>query len=303
MPEKQTKVLLISSSRYVIPLVEGRLAEAKGVPFHMEHTKELSEGFQILSERKFDVVVLDSNMLGSHGFEELQRVNDKVPVVMLDLALPSERSSESVFFRVHKKTPEVPIVRLTDFGNKYEEVHILIRSMWYAIERYRTLMEIRTRSIVDELTGLYNRRGFLALTEQHIKLADRKEMPFFLLFSDLDNMKAINDTMGHHSGDEALVDTANIHKETFRTSDIIARIGGDEFTAIMIDTDKTIGAERLDKKIEEFNVNSGRPYKLSLSVGLAYYDPKRPCTLGELLSEADALMYQQKEKKHAKRGK
>ncbi len=96
--------------------------------------------------------------------------------------------------------------------------------------------EIQALAISDPLTGLYNRRGFIALAEQQLKLADRTRRGALLFFADLDGMKWINDTLGHEEGDRALVDIASILKETFRLSDIIARIGGDEFAVLVIDT-------------------------------------------------------------------
>jgi diguanylate cyclase (GGDEF)-like protein len=155
-------------------------------------------------------------------------------------------------------------------------------------------------SLIDDLTGIYNRRGFFTLAEQQIKIANRMKRGMFLLFTDLDDLKTINDTLGHREGDLALIDTANILKETFRESDIIARIGGDEFVSLIIEPSD--GAQsivpRLQEKLDFHNTKMDRPYKLSLSIGLAQYNPEQPCTIDDLLSMADKLMYEQKQKKH-----
>src|SRR5437588_1422229 len=99
-------------------------------------------------------------------------------------------------------------------------------------ERKRAEAALQSLSLVDELTGLYNRRGFLAVTEQHLAAIRRnKKMPV-ILYADLDGLKVINDSLGHHEGDRALVKAAEIFRETFRSSDIIARIGGDEFVVL-----------------------------------------------------------------------
>ena len=102
-------------------------------------------------------------------------------------------------------------------------------------DRKRMEEEILTLSITDQLTGLYNRRGFLSLAEQQLKLSDRNKSGMLLFFADLDLLKWINDTLGHEEGDKALIEAANVFKETFRTSDIIARLGGDEFAVLAID--------------------------------------------------------------------
>jgi len=161
----------------------------------------------------------------------------------------------------------------------------------------RMLAELRAASLVDELTGLYNRRGFLFLTQQQLKIANRMKRGLLLLFADLDDLKRINDTLGHHEGDLALVETANMLKETFRGADIIARIGGDEFAIITIEARKDsseILTSRLRANLEARNATGPRPYRLSLSVGVARYDAENPCSIGELLAQADALMYEQK---------
>lgn len=101
-------------------------------------------------------------------------------------------------------------------------------------ELKRMEKELRELSLIDELTGLYNRRGFLAMFEQFIKIARRQKNMVFMLYADLDNLKVINDTYGHNEGDMALREVATIFKETFRDSDILARIGGDEFTVVPV---------------------------------------------------------------------
>jgi diguanylate cyclase (GGDEF)-like protein/PAS domain S-box-containing protein len=164
-------------------------------------------------------------------------------------------------------------------------------------ERKKLEKNLRAAVITDDLTGLYNRRGFYTLAEQQRKLANRTKQLLSLLYLDLDNMKQINDDLGHKSGDQALVDTANILKRTFRESDIIARIGGDEFAVLL--TDHSPGIENI--KIEHLldnlriqNEQAGRGYKLSLSIGISHYNPEYPCSIEELLTSADKLMYKDK---------
>jgi diguanylate cyclase (GGDEF)-like protein len=156
---------------------------------------------------------------------------------------------------------------------------------------------LRVFSFSDELTGLYNRRGFFALVEQQLKLSKRMKQGIFMLYADLDGLKAINDTWGHQEGDRALIDIANILKATFRESDIIGRIGGDEYVALPIGTagdNVKIITDRLQKVLEIHNAESALSYKLSISFGVAHYDPENPCSIDELLLQGDKLMYEQK---------
>jgi diguanylate cyclase (GGDEF)-like protein/PAS domain S-box-containing protein len=165
--------------------------------------------------------------------------------------------------------------------------------------RKRLEDQLRAMTLEDELTGLYNRRGFLTFARQHLKLASRMHTCMLLLFGDVNGLKSINDTYGHAMGDEALVRLAGILKSTFRESDIIARIGGDEFVVLAIESDEANSVtltERLQAKIAGENSRATAPYPLSLSVGVARFDPERPIGIEQLLAHADMLMYEQKKK-------
>lgn len=156
---------------------------------------------------------------------------------------------------------------------------------------------LKTLSLKDDLTSLYNRRGFFALAEQGLKNAQRLRTEMLLIFGDLDNLKEINDTFGHKEGDQALVDISQILKETFRESDILARIGGDEFVILALNSFETsaeILIQRLKKVLKEHHLLTTRPYNLSLSLGIAFFDPRNPCSIDALLAQADKLMYENK---------
>jgi len=165
----------------------------------------------------------------------------------------------------------------------------------------QALKEVRELSLVDQLTDLRNRRGFLTLAEQQLKVADRTQVGVGLFFIDLDNLKCINDKLGHKIGDQALVEAADVLRETFRESDIIARLDGDEFAVLLIHAspDVPFSAERLARTLEAHNAREGRAYELQMSVGVAVYDCQSRCTIQELLSRADDLMYAEKRRRKA----
>jgi diguanylate cyclase (GGDEF)-like protein/PAS domain S-box-containing protein len=161
---------------------------------------------------------------------------------------------------------------------------------------------LKAMSLIDDLTGLYNRRGFLTLAEQELKVAQRLERGMFLLFADMDDLKVINDTFGHLEGDRALMETARIIKENFRDPDIIARIGGDEFVILAIEGASEAGPDLLTERLRGNlvaynNTESDRKYRLSLSFGAVAYDPKNPMSIDMLLSQADKNMYEEKQGK------
>ncbi len=186
-------------------------------------------------------------------------------------------------------------------------IGLVTRRLWVQTKRREEAEEaVRVLSITDELTGLHNRRGFLSLAEQQLKVAARNRRGMLLHFADLDGLKWINDTLGHEEGDQALVEAAAVLKETFRTSDILARLGGDEYAALALDAAEehsTIFTARLQSLVDEKNREAGRKYRLSISVGNAYYDPEKPCSLDELISAADKRMYENKEGKKRRLGR
>ncbi|MFH1034692.1 MAG: diguanylate cyclase [Pseudomonadota bacterium] len=157
--------------------------------------------------------------------------------------------------------------------------------------------ELRALSLVDELTGLYNRRGFLTLASQQILNAQRMSRRLHLFFIDLDDLKLINDRLGHTQGDRALVAASQVLKSTFRGSDIVARVGGDEFAALALEVEGRVEEAillRLKQNLAERNQKGLEAFRLSLSVGATAYDPAAPRSMEELLMEADRRMYSDK---------
>ncbi len=170
-------------------------------------------------------------------------------------------------------------------------------------ERKRAEAAIHTLSLVDELTGLYNRRGFMAFAEQHLNTAYRSQKGLAIVYADLDDLKQINDSFGHTEGDRALIKTAELFKETFRSSDVVGRLGGDEFTVLAaVDPDGGLEGllKRLERKIESFNQLKTTPYQLSISIGYAALEAGRYSSIDELLTEADKAMYENKRARKTK---
>jgi diguanylate cyclase (GGDEF)-like protein/PAS domain S-box-containing protein len=167
-------------------------------------------------------------------------------------------------------------------------------------ERKRAEAAIQALSVVDELTGLYNRRGFLAFSEQHLTSIQRTNKSLMVVYADLDGLKQINDSFGHMEGDRALTKTAELLTETFRSSDVLGRLGGDEFTvfaAVEPEGGVDSAMDRLNRKFAAFNATKMVPYKLSVSVGLAIMNPNEAETVEELMARADKAMYENKRRR------
>ena len=234
---------------------------------------------------------------------------DLFDTMIIDIVLP-DMSGFELTTKAKKIKPDMAIIIMTGYIDEFSYEDAIesgasdfikkpfsVKELIARIEHAKMHERLHDISLHDELTGLYNRRGFFTLAEHLLKTAKRQQAGLFMLYCDLDGLKVINDALGHQKGDWALIDTANILKETFRGSDIIARIGGDEFVVMPIETtgdNLEIVINRLQKAVEMDNTKSKREYKLSISIGTAYFDPLSPCTIDELLSQADRLMYEQK---------
>jgi len=250
----------------------------------------------------------------SNALAALER--EPFDVILLDLVLPDSLGTNT-YSQVYARAPEIPIVVTSHLDDKDQAVKVLQegaqdylvkgemdavhlrRALLYAIERHRTKVMLHHLSFNDDLTGLLNRRGFLSLAKQQLKIAQRENWELPLFFADLDGLKNINDNFGHPEGDRALQAMATILKETFRTSDLLARLGGDEFIMLAINAPaagiQTILA-RLQRNLDRYNAQN-RYYQLSLSIGVAQFDPRHETTLEELIIEADKALYDHKRRK------
>jgi diguanylate cyclase (GGDEF)-like protein len=165
--------------------------------------------------------------------------------------------------------------------------------------------ELRELALEDHLTGLPNRRAFQQLAEHELELAKRSGTAMALLFVDADGLKDVNDRAGHAVGDDMLREVASVLSAEVRTADLVARIGGDEFV-VMLSRDSALEGndvvERLEAAIARRNAEPDRPYTLDFSIGTALFDPADPVTVDELITRADADMYQVKRAKRLARG-
>jgi diguanylate cyclase (GGDEF)-like protein/PAS domain S-box-containing protein len=164
-------------------------------------------------------------------------------------------------------------------------------------ERKQLEEALRSLSLTDDLTGLYNRRGFMTLAERHLSLARRKKRDLLLILADIDGLKHVNDTFGHTAGDQVVMDAATVLKGTYRSVDIVARLGGDEFTAFPIEAGSD-SAEllitRLQENVAKHNDRYHRPFRLAMTVGIGRISTVNCPNVQHLIAEADRALYQHK---------
>lgn len=161
-------------------------------------------------------------------------------------------------------------------------------------------MLLNQLSVIDELTGLYNRRGFLEKAQSFILAPEHAGKRAIIVFADMDNLKMVNDKFGHTDGDFALKSIAGILVKSFRPGDVIGRLGGDEFVAFAI-LDELNLATKVASNIEEFskqlNYTSDKPYYIDMSIGISEFICSNCIDIKDIMSEADALLYSNKKYK------
>ena len=289
MTDGPIRVLLMEDNPGDARLLQVLLAEAAGTEFDLLCVVRLAEALEALESGPFDVALLDLNVPDSHGFETFERVRANAPDVPL-IVLTGLDDAEIALRAVRKGAQDYLVKGQVDGAS-------LIRSIQYAIERHRTQTAVKDQLLVDELTGLYNRRGFLTLAGQQLKMARRTRQDVAILYLDMDGLKQINDELGHSEGDAALKELAKVMRDTFRETDIMARLGGDEFASSHPEAspdDFEALLTRLRDLLDYRNQRSNRHYRLSLSVGSVIFHSDRPRRLEDLLTIADERMYEQK---------
>jgi len=176
---------------------------------------------------------------------------------------------------------------------------LLMRAVRCAAKQYMLQEELGNLALTDELTGLYNRRGFMALAERQLEIGRRSDRGMLLFVMDVDGLKQINDSFGHLQGDHALKRTAEVLEETFRDSDVIARLGGDEFAVLAVEasghSEATIKT-RLFECLKSISAEQ-HGYEISLSLGVARFDPRNRTSIEDLMVKADRAMYEQKRRR------
>ena len=264
------------------------------------------ESIAILDEHDH-IIRINGQFTAMFGFTEEESVGRNINdlIVPPELVVEGEELTARVAageklrvetLRRHKDGHTVWVaIAATPFGVADQPGRVY--AMYHDISaRKRAEDDLKALLLVDELTGLPNRRAFITLSEQALKLAMRMERDVLMIFIDVDHLKYINDTYGHLAGDRALIDTARVLRESCREADIIARLGGDEFVALMtVDSDQTaeLVCERIKSRVAAHNEEINRGYELSLSVG-ATRSKAEGTMLADLLAQADTALYEQK---------
>jgi diguanylate cyclase (GGDEF)-like protein len=262
--------------------------------FELTHVAKLQGALEHIVSGRTDLIVLDLDLPGARGVNAIRQIRSVAPYVpLVAVAEAAEQDSGMQALREGAQ----------DYLTKGEmNGRSLLRSIRLAVEHQRLRATIHNLALLDGLTQLLNRQGFQCLGEHYLRLARFTGNDFVVFYVDVDGLHEINDALGRAQGDMALRETADLLKESFRKSDVVARIGGDEFAVLMIDAPAEaihIVRPRLKGMLASLNARLKRRYILSLSAGVVPCRPSQTGSLEDMLARAEALMGEEKNRKEA----
>lgn len=277
MTEKFCILLLEENAEDILQMQEiFATLQKQGVRIDLLISKTLENAEEQLIQKP-DLIITNLVFLSA-----IQKRAESIPIIASDHA-----QSEAKIREILRQGVQEYLLK-----EEIDPLH-LKRMIFASIERNRLQQALRDLSFTDELTTLYNRRGFFTLLKQQISLSERTGQGFYLFLIDVDHLKQINDTFGHPTGDQALKEIAACLRLAFRHHDIVARIGGDEFGVIVINA-ASASKELLEENIHQTLKNKRHPYKLTVSIGGIFFSPEAPLSLEELIERADFKLYEEK---------
>ena len=279
-------VLLVEDNNVDARVVEEALRESSRVRFRLERADRLATAVARLAKDPCDIIILDLTLPDSYGLDTFLRIRDTAPET--PILVLTGLDDETLGIMAVQQGAQEYLVKGQATGP------LIVRCLRYALQRHRMQEDLRGLSLTDDLTGLFNRRGFTLLSRQLLKVCSRMSRPLVLLLADLDNLQAINSsTGGAAAGDEALRQVGTLLRRTFRDSDVLARLGGSSFTVLAIDTPDERGlTSRLDETLKDFNAlrGQGEP-RIALSIGALRFTPEASLSIEDLMVQADRLRF------------
>ncbi len=283
-------VLLIEDNEVDARFTQDLLAEWSIEEFQITHVKTLSEGLVLLSQNRFDAILLDLSLPDAFGLPTVRQVHETNPYI--PLVVMSVVSDQALALQAVQQGAQDYLVK----GQGHPE--LLARAVRYAIERKRTEERLTYLAQYDHLTGLVNRSLFRDRLIQAMARSKRLQQPLGLMLLDLDRFKSVNDTLGHDIGDELLKAVSERLKSCVREVDTVARMGGDEFTIILegvpSEASIVVVAKRIAESISSTFELKGHCISIGVSIGITVY-PHDDHGIDELLKHADAAMYRAKQ--------
>jgi diguanylate cyclase (GGDEF)-like protein len=297
MPIASLRLLLVENSPRDAARLLGLLQSIDRPRYEVVAATTRCEALLELSRQPYDVVLLNLDLPDSHGMEAFAQIHEgefDAPVLILSPSPNNQEAAQAVRMGAQDYLPKDGV-----------SADALSRAIVHARERHRLLADFQRTSLIDDLTGLYNRRGLMRVGPSLLQTADRMGLSSTILFMDLDGMKGINEQFGRRVGDEVLVGVSSLLKRAFRGGDLVARLGGDEFVVLAVGAaaDQAVAlASRVELMIKNWSWTNGPQQHLTVSIGSAGEIAGAPNSLDRLLESADASMCEQKQAKRSTRG-
>tara|TARA_Y100001970_G_C14123373_1_gene797573 strand:- start:149 stop:1066 length:918 start_codon:yes stop_codon:yes gene_type:complete len=285
---KEVSILLVEDNKKDIQMITDYISQSNRLSANIQTVDSIKKAKTIMFYQKVDILLVDLNIEGIKFDELFDRFN-KETLSIPYIVITDERDEDMGIEAVQKGAQDY-LVR-SELSER-----ILRRAIIYSLERHEILDSLYKTAIIDELTGLYNRRGLYTLGNQQVELAKRHNDDIFIFYLDLDGMKEINDTLGHDYGDKALLTASKLMHKTFRTTDILSRLGGDEFVAVAVKAQYEfipIIIQRMKEYIKEEN-KILKDYQISMSIGVSKVELEHEAPLDDAIKNADREMYRVK---------
>lgn len=288
---RQIRVLLIEDDREDADLVRHALSAARHETFVVEWVDRLVPGLDRLAEGGIDVCLLDLSLPDSRGPRTVLATRAQAPDVPIVVLASSDSDGPAVEAAADGTQDYLVKTRL--------DPDLVAWTIRHAIEAHESPQRLAPGPPIDSLTNLLNGDGLLAVGASQVRVASLTRRPFALLYVDVDGLDRVNDLAGRSAGDRALLDVAGLLAVTFRNSDMIARVTGDEFCVILSevapnDSGEEGARDRLTRAVGAFNAHRDSARRLSLTIGAARFDPASPCSFEELVGHAEQQMREHK---------
>jgi len=291
------RLLEASDGVQALELARGELPDLIITDIHMPNM----DGFTLVRHLRAEPLLMEVPVIFHTASYDVSEIHRQARASGIQHILRKPAEPQEILRAVNEalKQPAIPAGPSQTGQLQREHLQLLVDKLYQKVsELERANDRLRSLSLTDGLTGLNNRRGFMILATGLLKFARRAGYSLCLLYIDMDSLKYLNDTFGHIAGDTALTHFARILTETYRDSDVIGRMGGDEFVIQIIDASEADLAsmqERLQSNVDSYNLQSENGYILSFSLGVIRIEANSTITMEALLSEADKAMYEHKQ--------
>jgi len=280
-------ILVVDDTIANLDILVGLLSE-----YDVIDTASGREALDIVEEEKVDLILLDIMMPDINGYEVCKKLKSNASTKDIPVVFITAKTDEKSIERAYS-------VGGSDYVTKPFRPKELLARINRELQLKSYQEELKLLASIDPMTKLYNRRYFNEITKNILEIERRNECELSLMILDIDKFKNINDTYGHHVGDEVIIFVADILRKDQRESDVVCRYGGEEFVVLLPDTslkNAVLVAEKIRKRIEEdvVSIGSEESFQTTVSIGVSQVDILNESNIEATLKRADKALYEAK---------